>query len=120
MAGASSGVVLMAGGAIIGVGAAMIALIRALVTAGSHLIFEALINEFGSRSPFTTAAAARPTLQVAFATVQSAHHPVDFWDVHPDKCAQLFDLGFSAAHIAQIVNENDGNVQTRLRQRQRI
>ena len=78
-AGAPVGVIMMAAGVIIGVGAGIVSIIRSLTTAGSHEIFEAFINHFGrAGGPCQTAACQRPALQLAFEAVQSAHHGVDF------------------------------------------
>lgn len=118
--GAPPGLVLMAIGAVIGIGAGVTVLVRSLLTAGSQTIFEAFINAFGERSPYRTASEARSGLRQAFEAVQTAHHPVDFWDVHPDRIPQLYDLGFSAGHIAQIVDEDETTVFTSLRRGERI
>lgn len=119
--GSPVGVVLMALGVLIGIGAGVVSIIRSLTTAGSHLIFEAFINHFGrSGGPYDIAASQRPALRRAFETIQTGHHGMDFWDANPSKIAQLYDLGFSEAHIAQIVDEEDTLVQSRLRRAQRI
>lgn len=115
IAGAPVGVILMALGIIIGIGAAIVALIRQLTTAGSHLIFEAFINHFGTQYEYTRAITARAALRQAFEAVQRAHHGVDFWDGAADKMPELHDLGFGVAHIAQITDEEESLVRRRLR-----
>ncbi|MGD2089610.1 MAG: hypothetical protein PVH61_25770 [Candidatus Aminicenantes bacterium] len=119
--GAPPGALMMAAGVIIGIGAGVVSIIRSITTAGSHVIFEAFINHFGrAGGPYHTAASARPALRQAFETLQSGHHSVDFWDADPAKIPQLFDLGFNAQHIAQVVNEDESLVQRRLQSADRI
>jgi hypothetical protein len=115
--GAPVGVVLMVAGAVLGIGTGIVALVRALLTEGSQLVFAAVLAQFNrDAGPFRDAAAVRPSLQAAFTAVQEGHHPVDFWDVDPEKCPQLADLGFGPALIARIVDESEDEVNTRLRQ----
>lgn len=121
VAGAPLGIVLMAAGAIIGVGAGIVSLVRTVITAGSQVIFGAFVDHFGRPGgPYDTAASARPSLRSAFEAVQTGHHGVDFWDVDPAKVPQLFDLGFAEPHIAQIVHEDATVVHTSLLQSKRI
>jgi hypothetical protein len=103
---------------VIGIGAGVATLVRDLLTAGSQRVFEQVITEFGKPGgAFSEAAAARPSLQAAFTTVQTEQHPVDFWDVDPDKCPQLADLGFPPNAIAVITHISEAEVNTRLSQR---
>lgn len=119
--GATVGAVLMAMGAILGIGAGAYATIRSVVTAGSQMIFEAFINQFGRQfGPYAEAAKERGSLRQAFEVVQTSHHCVDFWEVHTDKIPELFDLGFGEAHIEQIVDEDAATVTNRLRVANRI
>lgn len=104
--GVGVGVILMAAGAIIGIAAGLVALIRQLTTKSSHLIFEAFINHFGECYEYTKAAESRAVLRQAFKTVQSDHHGADFWYASPDRSPDLFDVGFTVEHIAQIVDED--------------
>lgn len=113
--GATVGVIFMALGIILGIGAGIVALIRQLTTAGSHLIFEAFINHFGIQYEYTRAITARAALRQAFETVQRVHHGVDFWDGAADKIPELHDLGFGVAHIAQITDQEESLVRRRLR-----
>jgi hypothetical protein len=111
----------MAAGAIVGVGAGIVSLVRTLLTAGSQAIFGAFVDHFGRPGgPYDTAATARPSLRAAFEAVQTGHHSVDFWDVDPAKTPQLFDLGFGEPHIAQIIHEEAAVVHSSLLQSQRI
>jgi hypothetical protein len=119
--GAPLGVVLMAAAAIIGIGAGIVSVTRILLTAGTQLVFEAFLGHFGRDfGPFADAAGARQTLRGAFEAVQSSHHGVDFWDVDPERIAQLFDLGFGEAHIVTIVDEDEAVVRNSLRRSERI
>jgi hypothetical protein len=120
VAGAPLGVVLMAAGAIIGIGAGVVSLTRSLLTAGTQVVFEAFVSHFGRESgPFGTAAAERPALRAAFTAVQTSQHSVDFWDVHPDRIPQLFDLGFGEVNIGNIVDEDEAVVRNSLRRSDR-
>jgi monoamine oxidase len=121
VAGAPVGVLLMAAGAIVGIGAGVVALVRSLLTSGSQVVFGTFIDHFGRPGgPYDTAANDRPSLRAAFTAVQTAHHPVDFWDVDPTKIPQLFDLGFGEPHIAQIVDEDAAVVNNSLVASKRI
>jgi monoamine oxidase len=116
VAGAPVGVVLMVAGAVLGIGAGVVAVVRSLLTAGSQVVFETMLAHFGrAGGPYEEAAAVRPSLRAAYTAVQGAQHSVDFWDVHPDRTPELFDLGYAAAHIVEIVDESEENVQNRLR-----
>jgi hypothetical protein len=113
--GATVGVVMMAVGVIIGIGAAIWDAIRNLTTAGSHHSFEAFINHFGrSNGPYSIIAARRPKLKQSFEIVQESHHRVGFWYVHPDRVPELYDLGFSTEHIALQVKKDEEWVKKRL------
>jgi hypothetical protein len=115
--GAPAGVVLMIAGAVIGFAAGIVAAIRARFTTGSQRVFEAVVNEVGREDgSIDSTGRARPSLRAAFDAVQSGHHSVDFWDVHPDRVPELRDLGFPVGHIAAIVDEEESVVRTKLRQ----
>jgi hypothetical protein len=121
VAGAPLGVVLMAAGAIIGIGAGIVSVTRSLLTAGTQVVFEAFISHFGREfGPFDRAAGERPALRAAFTAVQEFHHGVDFWDVDPEKIPELFDVGFSEAHIVTLVDEDEAVVTNSLRRSKRI
>lgn len=115
--GAPAGVVLMIAGAVIGLVTGIVAAIRAQLTTGSQRVFEAVVNDVGkSGGAIQSTGLARPSLRAAFGAVQSGHHSVDFWDVHPDRIPELHDLGFPVGHIAAIVDEEESVVRTKLRQ----
>jgi hypothetical protein len=120
------GLGMMVAGVVIGLAAAIYSLFRSITTAGSQEVFESYLNHLArTAGPYDKAAPSRPTLRTAFRTVQTGQHDVDFWDGHPDKIPQLYDLGFgfegNNEAIQKIVDIDDASViRTRLRQARRI
>ena len=94
-------------GTLLGLGAIIWGTIREWVKTGSELVFEGLLNHFGTLYRFERAIMEVKELEDAFEKVQSYHHGVSFWDVSAARIPELHDLGFPPEHIARIVDEDE-------------
>jgi hypothetical protein len=115
--GAPAGMLLMAAGAVVGIGSAVVGTIRVLTTEGSQSLFRAFVEHLERPgSPLTQAARERPSLAAAFAAVKKGQHESSFWDASLDAIGILQDCGFSTdPQIALIVDEDVSKVKARLR-----
>ncbi|BBH71869.1 hypothetical protein ACTI_85540 [Actinoplanes sp. OR16] len=123
---AGVGLLLMVAGVVVGIAITVYTFVQSITTAGSRNVFSAYLAHFArTAGPYAEAEASRPLLRDAFRAVENRHDDVDFWDAHPDRAPELYDLGFGFEGdnqaIQKIVDVDDGTViRLRLIQAKRI
>jgi hypothetical protein len=111
------GTILMALGAVLAIGSGIVDIIRDLLLAKTRQAMKPLLEDFSKPgSAYDRIVSLKdggslryPKLKQSLEKVWE-RHAIDFWDIHPKKCPELWDVGFTVKHIEGFVDEDFSRV----------